>query len=74
MSNRIFGLVGAAWVFLALPALTVWFAFHPAPWATLPFMADLTNPVERVGACVLYCPLLVLAAMLLHLKLRRPRA
>ena len=71
MSDRMFGILGAAWVILGVPLLFLWFSFADDPWATPPFMADLTNPVQAVEALIFYGPPIVLLAMLLRLRLRR---
>lgn len=71
MNDRIFGILGAAWVMLGIPLLLVWFGFADDPWGSPPFMADLTNPVQLIEACLFYGPPLILGAMLLRLRFGR---
>ena len=71
MNDRIFGIIGAAWVILGVPLLLVWFSFADDPWGALPFMADLTNPVQLIEACIFYGPPILFGAMLLRLKFRK---
>ena len=66
--ERMFGTIGAVWVMLGVPLLIVWFGFADDPWATLPYTADLTNPVQLIEACIFYGPPVLLGVLLLRLK------